>query len=1345
MSDTEKSGGRWMPSRAGIINAWRYSDETFEFHQGRLLLRGPNGSGKSMALELLFPFLLDARADQSRLSSASRSRGGLFDRVMAGHEEPGRVSFLWAEFTNTRSEEVLTIGVRLRAARSTHKVDKQWFTSSLKVGRELHLLDQNRAPLSIDRLRSAIESSGSGTLHSSADDYRRCVRELLFPSFSEPQYEALLSALLALRVEKVSQNITPQKLSEILTNSLPPLDELEIASLAEGFEKLEQRKEELASLRHQFHHVSKLAKNLRTYAGNVLKLRCAKVISATTNKDNVTRRERKASEDLLGAKATLTGLNTESLQVDQRLDELEETVATLKASTAFQEGAQIQPLRDQCGQERQNREAARQEADRRARKLEEAIADHVQSEKQCSVQSARCEVERAQVIALASDLGRDAAPSQLDSEAPATGEAWLRAWSLARTGQVRELRQLLKLLAQARSSRDAYDAMVEEQRQRVDERVQERGSADGALERARDAFAEALANWADTCTALDSRRLHIELRENLEPAHVRQAIRAIVTEARHVLVESRTLLAQEKKRVSLEQAEVQAEKARLVKGEEPPPLAPKGRRDRARLRGAPFWQLVDFHPEVGQATRDRIEAALDASGLLDAWVSSDGAIDLDQQNADSLLSTADTTPYERALDQVLIPVACDAVSEAMIKAILGSVAIEESALHSSHRAALGLDGSYRLQPLSGLSPQAPARFIGAATREQERQRKLAALKNLLTELALDLERIDHELGDIAAAEAKIRDEIEQSPTGADVESAWQKLDSCVQRLADAEENLRKAQHQRKQAEDALRMQQRELAFLAETHSLPTREEHLDELERALATLDERIRLWIRACAQLESAQAALARADKTQLDREQEKGAADQRFADARALCGKLQTRLRVLEESIGADFQHIQKQLESAGHEKHLHKAKQKQLRLDINKLSGLVGALQTTLETTSKELATAEEVRTQQQALLVAAVGDHLAEDAGVQAPAEPLAGVTSVLQAARELAKELASLAGTDKALTRAKGAVHDALHKASQELGGRVDLSFQEAQLGDWSLLRAASQGARQTIPELLTTLSAELEVADGELQENERRLFDETLTGSVREHVASRIRLASDLVKHLNQQLAEVKTDVAGVGVRLEWVVESSGDSPEAVRAARKHLLRDPADLSSAERDTLYEFFRSRIDLVREGDATLSAWDARLVEALDYRSWHTFRLQIRHASWEGYKDATSSRFTKLSTGERSIALHLPMLASIVAHYRSTADGEGPGCPRLIVLDELFAGVDRANRSKLLGMLVAWDLDAIFTSDNEWCTYPTLDGIAIHHVHADGHADGDPVTTSRFVWNGSECIAQAVDAR
>src|SRR5215469_1456345 len=91
--------GRWAPSRAGIINIWRYYDEVFTFHDGRLLLRGPNGSGKSKALELLLPFLFDANLRASRLSTFGTAERTMHWNLMGeGASGTTRVGYAWLEF-----------------------------------------------------------------------------------------------------------------------------------------------------------------------------------------------------------------------------------------------------------------------------------------------------------------------------------------------------------------------------------------------------------------------------------------------------------------------------------------------------------------------------------------------------------------------------------------------------------------------------------------------------------------------------------------------------------------------------------------------------------------------------------------------------------------------------------------------------------------------------------------------------------------------------------------------------------------------------------------------------------------------------------------------------------------------------------------------------------------------------------------------------------------------------------------------------------------------------------------------------------------------------------------------
>ena len=62
---------RMKPTHAGVIGLWDYTNHTFVFADGRMVLRGANGSGKTKALEVLFPFVLDGRLDARRLDPFS--------------------------------------------------------------------------------------------------------------------------------------------------------------------------------------------------------------------------------------------------------------------------------------------------------------------------------------------------------------------------------------------------------------------------------------------------------------------------------------------------------------------------------------------------------------------------------------------------------------------------------------------------------------------------------------------------------------------------------------------------------------------------------------------------------------------------------------------------------------------------------------------------------------------------------------------------------------------------------------------------------------------------------------------------------------------------------------------------------------------------------------------------------------------------------------------------------------------------------------------------------------------------------------------------------------------------
>ena len=74
----------------------------------------------------------------------------------------------------------------------------------------------------------------------------------------------------------------------------------------------------------------------------------------------------------------------------------------------------------------------------------------------------------------------------------------------------------------------------------------------------------------------------------------------------------------------------------------------------------------------------------------------------------------------------------------------------------------------------------------------------------------------------------------------------------------------------------------------------------------------------------------------------------------------------------------------------------------------------------------------------------------------------------------------------------------------------------------------------------------------------------------------------------------------------------------------------------------------------------------------------------------------------------IAATIPLFAAAASHYATAGN---PHAPRLVLLDEAFAGVDDDSRAKCLGLLAEFDLDYVLTSEREWGCYPTVPGLAI----------------------------------
>nr|QEO74924.1 hypothetical protein [uncultured bacterium] len=1247
---------RWQPSRAGIINTWRYYDEIFTFHHGRLLLRGPNGTGKSKALELLLPYLFDANLRPHRLSTfGSADRTMHWNLMGEGNQGSTRVGYVWLEFQH--GDEWFTCGARLQATTNTSNVTATYFTTSQRVG-DLALVNEAGRPLTKTDLVEAIGEHG--VVHASPADYRRTVRTTLFPGVSEQRYDSLITALLQLRTPKLSERLDPSVLSSLLSKALPPLDQSDLTEIAEGFERLDRQREELRRLDEEINTAERLADVQRTYAQRVLSAAAHELSSSSEQLEDLTRAAR-MSERRYQRQVTLTDEAFEQLaSLGREASAVYAEISGISDLPAYQEGKQLDLLRQQVAAAAgRASEAASHAARLRAR----AVADDEQAAQAKADSAARADDVRrsaAQAREAAERAGMPSVFEEIDAGTDArAGRQLLTAAVDSSTAEINAVMRAVAAHERAVDARDAARQRLEETREELDLALSAETSAQQTFEQAFAKFSADFETWAHGCT---------ELQVN-DPADIAEAAAL----ARENFSRTEARLDETRAALNGQLAQYNAIREKLANQVDVPPPAPYTRDagHRSAAVGAPLWRLVDFRPGTPPSVCAAVEAALEASGLLDAWLTPGNSFGLSDQDrfAEPLLATP---APGRTLLEVLVP------DDERARRFLEGIAFGETA--TGHTAAIGADGSWRLANAHGRWSKPEPAYIGAVARKRARAGRIAELTGLIEQLATDLAGVDAAINQIAVRRATLAGELARRPVTDPIEIAEEQRTKAQLRCAARKDAVAAATGRVAEAEDALRALKADFpatnaeavsAFLTAGHRWL--DDRLDAAAADALAFDAQNRASSSSVLADEAEESAAAR---------------QQESAD-------LAVTLETVERAAGSEFQALDQQLISLRAKAQALAEEREMLQDTQAGLARTLGTLEEKRKVDAARVAEATAVRDAAEARHRHLTSGHLPADAGdrPEGPVDP----------------RLIRDAETRLGLT---------VHDAQQQLAGRVDLSLDPD--ADVTVLTATLDGTKMGATDLLAALTAERDRTRTHITDAERDLFDQTLTGDTRRHIAQRIQDAAELVDTMNQRLERVQT-ASNIRVQLVWQVDPQ--LPPGTREARDLLLR--SDLDAAERSVLHQFFRERVEEARAHD-TATGWEQQLAQVLDYTTWHQFVVKVDRG--DGWVPVTKRVHGALSGGEKAIVLHLPLFAAAAAHYQAT-----PTAPRLILLDEVFVGVDTTNRGQLLELLVAFDLDLVLTSDHEWCDYRELTGIAIHQLTTGTDGD-DAVTTVRFTWDG-----------
>ena len=293
---------------------------------------------------------------------------------------------------------------------------------------------------------------------------------------------------------------------------------------------------------------------------------------------------------------------------------------------------------------------------------------------------------------------------------------------------------------------------------------------------------------------------------------------------------------------------------------------------------------------------------------------------------------------------------------------------------------------------------------------------------------------------------------------------------------------------------------------------------------------------------------------------------------------------------------------------------------------------------------------------------------------------------------------------------------------------------EAQKGDPSAKRldiaARYQGVRIPFGRLLTHLAEEIAELKDLIKAGDRELFEDILANTVSRKIRGKINSSNAWVEKMNSLMGAMNTS-SGLKLNLRWrsrtaETEDQLDTKELVELLKKdyRLMRED------EAAKLSAHFRSKVEEARrharDSGGMISFYQV-MKETLDYRKWFEFQLFFQKGG-ERVKELTNSVFGTFSGGEKAMAMYVPLFSAVVAKYQ----GGRPDAPRLISLDEAFAGVDNRNIRDMFRLMAEFQFDFIINSQVLWGDCDTLDALAIYQLLRPENAKF--VTVMPYLWNG-----------
>lgn len=1339
---------RWEINKLGLVNFWHYDMEEFYLEDGKLLLRGSNGSGKSVTMQSFIPLLLDGNKSPERLDPFG-SKARTIANYLLDEDTEEKTAYLYMEFKRKNIDKYITLGLGLKAVKG--KPVQSWYfilSDGRRINKDLFLYRDAGEKIALTK-KQLENSLGEGNFFTdSQKKYMEKVNEYLFGFDDIDSYEELLNLLISIRSPKLSKDFKPTKIYDILTDSLKVLSEEDLRPMSESMENMDSYQDTLEQNKRALEGANKIKGAYDRYNRFILNEKAQSLIDFNNKLNELSQDVKKEETNLKNLKKDLDININETKNLKDELKKAEESYERLQNREELKLQKELLDLESSIRENEENK-----------KRKEKALEEKKKKEKELDISIKACKNELElkettfrKIIDYLDELSEESKfvegynlSKEIKSEIKKADLSVMDASIKEYSGKLKNAYEALNIYEEIKKKR-------EEAVYKKDNIGMELQAVKKDLRRLDELLLTEREDYKVNYVAFNKDNKIFTLTEE-EVNIILQKVGSAETEdeinkikelnirnkgnkenlLRGEIHIKENFISDRKKEIKVLEEEIKE----LKNKKELEPVRSDGvLRNRERLNlekipFIPFYKAVDFNKNANDDIKNKIEGALKEMGLLDALIVDEKyrlrALDFKEDMEDRYIFTEPNMMRYNLSNYLKVnKEAIDDVSFEAVDNVLQGIFLEDSTLTY-----LDEKGNFGIGVLVGKgSDHYISQYIGETSRKNLREKLIKEKEDEIQDIIKFIEEKNLEINLLQDKLSLLEKEYNKIPKLDNISEGIRLIFEKEKEIERIDAELKKLEEELFGIEENLRDKKKEVFIHLEKLEVKT----LEDIKNAIKILEEYKE-------ELNKGNILLTeiKGQYNILEINEEKAAEilqdiDDIYYEINKLSitiNNFSIKIKSIKEVLEASsIEEIQKEIKDCIRIKEDNPKKLEEKNIINGSLEQQINAKEEKIELILKERTIINGK--------VNMLKEILKEEDDLEL-LEPKKEIDTLLRA-KEILEDNSNLSGS-RTREDYSNALIESLNKNSGELRDyqlKISENFtDEVENNEFSKLRARKeikcriQGKEVGFLVLIEEIKKSIEEQSLLISEEERRIFEDILLNTISQKVRGKIHQSRQWVSKVNDLMESMDTS-SSLKLSLSW-------QPKKSEGEGQLDIKDIIDIfdrnglcTGAELKALALHFSQKVkEALRyyEGSGEIRNYHSIIKEVLDYRKWYEFKLQFTKRG-ERKKELTNNAFDQFSGGEKAMCMYIPLFSAVYARYEKGRKD----CPKVVTMDEAFAGVDENNIRDMFRLLKILDLDYILNSQVLWGDYDTVNALAIAELIRE--ENDDVVTVLRYKWNGRE---------